>query len=222
MMVKDMFKRFSLFASALVALMLVSVNVQAQEVDPYQLVQEVAQKTFDRIKAERKDIEKKPDLLRDIVEQELLPHVDYKFAALKVLGKYFRSVPREKVPEYIQVFREYLIATYAVALSYYDKQEVIFEPTRDVDDDKSSVVVRAIIRDGQRPDIKIAFKVRKNDKTNEWKAYDMVAEGISVLSSKQSEFESIIRQQGIQAVIDIMKEKVAQPVVLQDGPEEKK
>jgi len=30
-------------------------------------------------------------------------------------------------------------------------------------------------------------------------AYDMVAEGISLLSSKQSEFESILRQDGIQA-----------------------
>ena len=51
-------------------------------------------------------------------------------------------------------------------------------------------------------------------------AYDMVAEGISLLSSKQSEYESILRQDGIQKVIDIMKEKIAQPISLEQAKKE--
>jgi phospholipid transport system substrate-binding protein len=81
-------------------------------------------------------------------------------------------------------------------------------------DDEKTITVRAIVKEPGRPDINIAFKLRKNSKTNEWKAYDMVAEGISLLSSKQSEFESILRQDGIQAVIDLMKHKISQPINL--------
>ena len=192
-------------------LLISSGLTRAQEVNPYQMLEDVATITFERIKVERPEIDKNPEKLRTIMEEELLPYVDYTFSALKVLGKHFRTVPKEKVPEFIKVFREYLITTYAFALAYYNGQEVVFQPMQEVDDEKT-ITVRAIVKEPGRPDINIAFKLRKNSKTNEWKAYDMVAEGISLLSSKQSEFESILRQDGIQAVIDLMNRKIAQPI----------
>ncbi|ALM91729.1 ABC transporter substrate-binding protein [Alteromonas stellipolaris] len=194
---------------------------QAQEINeqnPYELVKGVASKTFDRIKANQEAVKADPEMLRTIMEEELVPHIDYKFAAFMVLGKHFKSVPQEKMGEYITVFRQYLITSYAVAMGYYDNQTVQFEPESSFSD-KKSVTVRAVVQDPKRPEIKIAFKVRKDSKTNEWKAYDMVAEGISMLNSKRSEFESILRQDGIDAVIALMREKIGKPVELnQDEP----
>ena len=203
---------------AVAGLLLMSLvgNVQAQEINdqnPYQLVKGVATKTFDRIKANQEQIKQDPEMLRTIMEEELVPHIDYKFAAFMVLGKHFKSVPKEKMGEYISVFRQYLITTYAVAMGYYDNQEVIFEPESNFEDQKS-VTVRAVVQDPERPEIKIAFKVRKDSKTNEWRAYDMVAEGISMLNSKRSEFESILRQEGIDSVIALMRDKIGKPVEL--------
>tara|TARA_R110002167_G_scaffold8206_13_gene38158 strand:+ start:15644 stop:16285 length:642 start_codon:yes stop_codon:yes gene_type:complete len=198
--------------------LLISSGAQAEEINPYDMLEQVATKTFNRIKTEHSQIEANPELLRTVMEEELLPYVDYNFAALKVLGKHFRTVPKEKIPEFIKVFRSYLITTYALALSYYNGQEVIFQPSKDVGDD-STVTVRAIVKEPGRPDINIAFKLRKSNKTDEWRAYDMVAEGISLLSSKQSEFESILRQDGIQAVIDSMNNTISRPINL--NPEAK-
>jgi phospholipid transport system substrate-binding protein len=185
--------------------------VQAKNVNPYVLLEEVATKTFLRIKNEHEQIKTDPELLRTVMEEELLPYVDYRFSALKVLGKNFKKVPREKIPEYISVFRSYLITTYALAMAYYDGQEVQFQPFREVTDEKT-VTVRAVVKEPGRPDINLAFKLRKNKKTNEWKAYDMVAEGISLLSSKQSEFAGILRKDGLQAVIDLMNNTVNKPI----------
>ena len=98
-------------------------------------------------------------------------------------------------------------------MASYGGQELIFEPAKDAGDAKS-LAIKAIIREAGYPDINIQFKLRKNSKTQEWKTYDLVAEGISLLSSKQVEFASLIRQQGIQAVIDMMKEKNNKPLVL--------
>jgi len=190
--------------------------VQAQEVDqsnPYEMVREVASVTFDRMKSNEQKIKQDPEMLRTIMEEELLPYIDYQFSAFMVLGKHFKSVPKEKLAEYVQVFRQYLITTYAVAMGYYDNQTVEFEPKAEFEDQKS-VTVRAVVKDDSRPDIKISFKVRKDSKTNEWKAYDMVAEGISMLNSKRSEFESILRQDGIDAVIKLMRDKIKQPIEL--------
>ncbi|WP_198556500.1 ABC transporter substrate-binding protein [Paraglaciecola sp. MB-3u-78] len=184
---------------------------QAQDKNPYVMLEAVATKTFSRIKKERQLIEENPELLRMVMEEELLPYVDYNFSALKVLGKHYKKVPREKIPEYISVFRAYLITTYALAMAYYDGQDVEFQPVREVTDERT-VTVRAVVKEPGRPDINLAFKLRKNKKTNVWKAYDMVAEGISLLSSKQSEFQSILRQDGIQKVIDLMKNTISKPI----------
>jgi len=200
-----------------VALMLVTGTVQAQEVNqknPYEMIQDVAMRTFDRIKDNQASIKNDPEQMRTIMQEELLPYVDYKFAAYKVLGKYASKVDRDELQEFVKVFREYLITTYAVAMNYYDDQEVIFEPASDVGD-SSYVVVRAIVKDPNRPEIKVAFKLRKDSRTNEWGAFDMVAEGISLLDSKRSEFESIIRQDGIQQVIKLMQSKISNPVELE-------
>jgi phospholipid transport system substrate-binding protein len=45
----------------------------------------------------------------------------------------------------------------------------------------------------------------------------MVAEGISLLSSKRSEFETIIRQDGVAKVIALMQQKIDAPIVLQNA-----
>ena len=103
-------KQITRIFSAVLILMFSSVAT-AEEVNPYKLLEDVASETFARIKDQHAEIQKNPEILRDIIEQDLLPHIDYNFAALKVLGKHFRTVPKDKIPEFIQVFRQYLITT---------------------------------------------------------------------------------------------------------------
>ncbi|MEP1445051.1 MAG: ABC transporter substrate-binding protein [Paraglaciecola sp.] len=183
----------------------------ADSINPQVLLEKVTQTTFERIEAEQADIQSNPDQLRAIIEQELMPHIDHKFAAFKVLGSQFRSVPKNRIPEYVEEFRQYLISNFAVALSSYGGQQLVFEPVKNTED-KKDMTVKAIIRKAGNPDIHVNFKLRKNKKTQEWKTYDLVAEGISLLSSKRNEFASIIRQQGIEAVIDVMKSKNSKPL----------
>lgn len=199
---------------AVIVLALSSVaHAETEEQNPYFLLEQVATKTFTRIKNEQMQIKQNPDALKIIVEEELLPYIDYRFAALKVLGKHYRKAPKERMPEYIEVFRTYLIATYAVALGQYEDQSVKFEPAKDYRKRKE-VTVRALIKDPARPDIKIAFKVRKDNRTNKWRAYDMVAEGISLLSSKRSELEAILRKDGLDKVIEVLNKKNIETISL--------
>ncbi|AEP29034.1 toluene tolerance family protein [Glaciecola nitratireducens FR1064] len=201
--------------TAMIFMVPASVTVAAEQSDPYVMINEVAMLTFDRIKREKSQIKSNPELLRTVMEEELLPYIDYRFSAFKVLGKYANKVPREKLLEFVSVFREYLITSYAVALGYYDDQQVEFAPAMEFDG-RSDVTVRAVIKDGDRPDIKVAFKVRKDRQSDQWQVYDMVAEGISLLSSKRTEFESILRQDGIDKVIELMRKSIAEPIKLNE------
>jgi phospholipid transport system substrate-binding protein len=201
--------------TAMIFMVPASVTVAAEQSDPYVMINEVAMLTFDRIKREKSAIKSNPELLRTVMEEELLPYIDYRFSAFKVLGKYANKVPREKLLEFVSVFREYLITSYAVALGYYDDQQVEFAPAIEFDG-RSDVTVRAVIKDGDRPDIKVAFKVRKDRQSDQWQVYDMVAEGISLLSSKRTEFESILRQDGVDKVIELMRKSIAEPIKLNE------
>ena len=70
------------------------------------------------------------------------------------------------------------------------------------------------VLDPGKPDINVIFKLRQNNKTGEWKAFDMVAEGISLLSSKQSELGGMIRDKGIDAVSQMLEEHNRKPMKL--------
>ena len=201
-------RNISQYALLILATVL-SNSSSAELINPQVLLEKVTNATFERIELDQHSIESNPDHLRVIIEQELMPHIDHKFAAFKVLGKQFRSVPKDKIPEFVGEFKQYLISNFAVALASYGGQELLFEPIKNTENQKS-MTIKAIIKEAGNPDIHISFKLRKNKRTQEWKTYDLVAEGISLLSSKQSEFASIIRQQGIQAVIDVMKDKNSQ------------
>ncbi|MFT4732224.1 MAG: phospholipid transport system substrate-binding protein [Gammaproteobacteria bacterium] len=208
-------KWFISILTAMIFMVPATATIASEQSDPYVMINEVASLTFDRMKREKEQIQKDPEILRTVMEEELLPYIDYRFSAFKVLGKYASKVPREKLLEFVSVFREYLITSYAVALGYYDDQLVEFAPALEFDG-RSDVTVRAIIKDGERPDIKVAFKVRKDRQSDQWQVYDMVAEGISLLSSKRTEFESILRQDGIDKVIELMRKNIAEPIKLND------
>lgn len=196
---------------ALSSLFVCSANANDVDMkDPYKLVEQVANKTFDRFKQDRALIDEDLGHLKVIVAEELIPYVDYKYAAYKVMGQYLRETTDDQRLRFVEAFKGYLISTYAQALTEYTTQTVSFEPGSDFSNEKMVDVNVQIIEDG-RPPIKIQFKARRL-KDNTWKAFDLVAEGVSLLASKQSEISNLIRQQGIESVITMLNEKTKERI----------
>ncbi|MBO7925398.1 ABC transporter substrate-binding protein [Pseudoalteromonas sp. K222D] len=189
--------------------------------DPNKMVRQVADNTFERITKDQPLIIKNNEHLRVIVEEELMPYIDYKYAALRVLGSEVSKVRAitdgaekaraiKDIQRFIVVFREYLVATYAGVFTQYTNQQVEFGAPQPFKG-KDVVVVKTKIIEAGKPDIKIDFKVRE-DRSGEWRAYDMIAEGISLLDAKQSELQGILRQQGIDHVSNLLEQKSQLPV----------
>lgn len=213
-----MFKRWLSVPAALLATLVLVFQVSAATIDatnPYTLITQVADKTFSRLKAEQPKIQQDPDYLKVIVEQELMPYVNEQYAALKLLGPNLKGAKREDVMEFIKAFRGYLVTNYAQILTQYTNQKLEFEPEKAVGDDDRITSTKVIIVDTPNPNINIEFKLRKDSKTGQWQAFDMIAEGISLLSAKQSEWNGKIRTQGILAVAHELEDMAAQPIVIQ-------
>ncbi|AOW81646.1 phospholipid-binding protein MlaC [Vibrio mimicus] len=179
--------------------------------NPYQMMKAVAEKSFDRLKNEQEKVHQDPQYLKVIVEEELMPYVNEQYAALKLLGPNLKGAKREDVAEFVKAFRAYLVTNYAQVLTQYTNQTIEFGPEMPLEGDRRITSVKVEIVDTPRPNIKLEFKLRQ-EKSGEWKAFDMIAEGVSLLSSKQSEWSGKIRQQGILAVAQELDQLANQPI----------
>ena len=194
-------KKLLLLIVLLTNFLQVSIAAEATtQASPYQVIEVTGNKLFAKITDKQDALKKFPDLMRDIVEEELMPSVDYQYAAFKILGKHLRNTTKEQRVNFITAMRSYLVRTYANALMQHSDQKVLFEPEGKLKDNAKSASVDVKIIDSGKPDIHITFQMRKDSQTQEWKAYDMIVEGISLISSKQSELNRRISDLGLDQV----------------------
>ena len=205
-------KWFSVMAFAVTALF-VTQTVRA-ETSPYVLMQQASDKLFADIKSNQATIKKDPNYLRTIVRNDLLPYVQVNYAGSLVLGSHFKSTTPEQRAKFFKAFSDFIEQAYAQVLTAYTDQNIQIEPAKEVGD-KNLVSIRVnIVQNGGQAPIKLDFKWRKNSKTGEWQAYDMVAEGVSMVVTKQNEWSGILRQQGIDALTAQIQKSAAAPVTL--------
>lgn len=205
-------KWFSVMTFAVTALF-VTQTVRA-ETSPYVLMQQASDKLFADIKNNQAKIKKDPNYLRTIVRNDLLPYVQVNYAGSLVLGSHFKSTTPEQREKFFKAFSDFIEQAYAQVLTAYTDQNIQIEPAKEVGD-KNLVSIRVnIMQNGGQAPIKLDFKWRKNSKTGEWQAYDMVAEGVSMVVTKQNEWSGILRQQGIEALTAQIQKSAAAPVTL--------
>jgi phospholipid transport system substrate-binding protein len=173
--------------------------------EPHLIVKQAADATFAKILAAKQAQTDNSEALVKIMEKELLPIVSYQFAAYKVLGNHARKLSKDEITEFVDVFRDYLLGNYASLLNQYDGQEVEFYPVALTQSSKE-VSVRGELKNEDGPSVNFLFKMRKM-RAGDWKVYDIIAEGISMVDTKRNEFSPIIRAEGIDVLIKKMREQ---------------
>ncbi|MBS0849605.1 phospholipid-binding protein MlaC [Citrobacter sp. JGM124] len=207
-----MFKRLIMIAM----LAFTPLAMAADQTNPYTLMNEAAQKTFDRLKVEQPKIRQDPDYLRQIVAEELLPYVQIKYAGALVLGRYYKDATPAQREAYFKAFGEYLKQAYGQALALYNGQSYQIAPEQPLGN-ADIVAIRVTITDPNgRPPIRLDFQWRKNSQTGNWQAYDMIAEGVSMITTKQSEWSDLLRTKGIDGLTAQLQAISRQPITLDD------
>lgn len=182
--------------------------------NPYTLMQQTADKLFGDIKASQSKIKADPNYLRTIVRNDLMPHVHVKYAGQLVLGKNLSAATDAQKDAFFNAFGQFIEQSYAQVLTQYSNQKVEIESEKPLGD-KTIVSIRVnVLQSGNTQPIKLDFKWRKNSRTGEWQAYDMAAEGVSMVATKQNEWSGILRQKGIDALTTQVAESAKQPIIL--------
>ena len=176
------------------------VNSPTTQTGPYDVVKQVSDTLIAKLQALPSD-ESRHAAVMAVIQTDLLPHVDTRYAAFMALGKHIKTTNKAQRKAFHQAFRAHLVTTYAAALSRFDNQSIQLAPPPNLTDSARSTSIKGLVSGGDTPAVDVFFKLRKNKKTGQWKIYDFVAEGISLLRTKTSEVSALIRAEGLEKTI---------------------
>lgn len=180
----------------------------AQELGPEELVKKLTSDVMSTIKTD-KDLaagDKRKAL--QLAEEKILPHIDFQEATRLAVGRAWRDATPEQRKKLVDEFRSMLVRTYSNALEGYQGQEMKVLPSRNKAGDNEATVRNQFTRGGGKP-VPIDYQMRKTD--SGWKIYDITVEGISLVLTYRSEFDQVVKQEGIDGLIKRLSQKNAPP-----------
>lgn len=181
---------------------------------PYDLTVEVSDKLFKNITTNQAKIKQDPNYLRTIVRTELMPYVHVKYAGSKVLGKNFKATTPEQREKFFVAFEQYIEQTYAQVLTLYSDQKLQIEKPKTESADKTASIRVKVIQSGNQAPVNLTFYWYKNSKSGKWQVFDMSAEGVSMVETKEKEWAPTIAKSGLDALTDQVEKAAKVPVTL--------
>ncbi|HUN49681.1 MAG TPA: ABC transporter substrate-binding protein [Candidatus Sulfotelmatobacter sp.] len=129
---------------------------------------------------------------------------DVDFIARFVLGANWNRLSEEQRADYVQVFSEFVLKTYAQRLGGYSGETFAVTGARPAGD--QDVVVRTRIDRPSGPPLTADWRVRVSD--NRYRIIDVAVEGISMVLTQRQEFTSTINATGIPGLLETLHARV--------------
>lgn len=184
--------------------MLVSFGLANAEVAPDALVKQTAEDVLATLKTDKDVQAGNQKKIYAIAEEKILPNFDFDRVCRMVLGKNWKTATPDQQAGFQKEFRSLLLRTYASALGKYRDQVIEYKPLR-AEPGASNVSVKTqIVQPGGQP-IAVDYSLVKAD--SGWKVYDIVIEGVSLVTNYRSQFSNEIRQNGLDSLIKKLAEK---------------
>jgi len=177
---------FALLASGLAAAALPA---------PHQVVEKATRDVLDRIVKDRPKFKADPDHLYVIVEENLVPYVDFDRIAKRVMAKHYKAASEEQRVKFRDAFKKSLIRAYGSALANYNDQKFVVMPAGkgDVEPDRASVNMEVTMKDGSVYRINYAMFLADN---GSWKLENLVLEGVNLGMTYRNNFAEMYQQYG--------------------------
>ena len=170
------------------------------------LVRDTAQQVLDILAENRDKVQKDPAFLYGLVNEVILPKVDFTAMSKLVLAKHWRKATPEQRERFVQAFKGMLVRTYTRSLSEYaGNTEINYGKTISQRNGKYVTVKTEILRKGRKP-IPVDYKLRRS-RDGQYRIYDVVIEGLSLVKNYRTSFAKQISEQGLDALIADLERK---------------
>lgn len=191
----------------------ITLPVQANTDSPKALLEVTAKQMIDGINNNRDKIKADPNVTTQLIEDILIPHLDFITASKYVLGNNWDTASKAQKIGFIRAFRTLLLRFYSSALTEYlnthdeklDMSLMTFhEHGKPIN---GQVTVRSTVSPKTGKPVPINYQMHKTGKG--WKIFDVSVEGVSVITTYKTSFASEIKQSGLDALITSVEKRNA-------------
>lgn len=186
-----------LFTACLLACL--ALGIQAAEIgEPQQVIKSTSERLKQVLEEDRQRLLDDPAYVYRMADEIFLPHVDMYRVSSLVLGRNWRKASADQKAAFSREFKRLLVRTYATAMRELGDFEIRFQPGRTQSDQRRALVKTEVLRPGAPP---VAVDYQMHHSKGRWLAYDVKIEGISLVTNYRSSFGRLIRQKGIDGLI---------------------
>lgn len=166
---------------------------------PVAVVQTIADQLATAIEGHRDELKKNQEKLISVIDEVFLPHFDIDYASILVLGQHAREATPAQRERFARAFYNSITHRYAEGLLNYTRGRVKVLPFKgDLNDKRTVVRTQVVLDDGKLVSVDYAFRKGRN---GDWKAYDVIIEGISYVTNYRNQVDAEIRKVGIEKLI---------------------
>lgn len=183
--------------------LLASAVVSAQEADtrdPVTIIEETTAHILTSLEERRDEYTENPAMLRDMVNNDLLPLIDTEYSARLILGPAGRGVEPQQLSDFSDAMSSVLLNRYADGLiNFRSGEQIEVLPMKGKNSEKMTRVrTRLKLEKGGFVPIDYAFRKTPSG----WKAFDVTVEGISYVITFRNQISPQVKQYGIEKVTE--------------------
>ena len=129
---------------------------------------------------------------------------DFTELSRRTLGREWKKMNGEQQKEFAELFRELLQGVYADRLLAYTDQKVVFDKEKMLKKGRAEVQSNIVLSDGR----KVPIFYRLTNKSGQWKVYDLIIEGVSLVKNYRTQFREILAKDSPEKLLQILRDKV--------------
>lgn len=179
----------------------------AQEA-PDALVKRVTDEVLTIIKSDKDLQAGNPRKVVELADAKVLPHFDFARMTRLAVGRNWQQANDAQKQALVKEFRTLLVRTYSNSLTAYRDQKIEVKPSKIAPADKEATVRMQVIQQGGPP-IPIDYSMEKTDAG--WKVFDVVIDGVSLVTTYRSSFNDQIAKGGIDGLLKTMQDRNRSP-----------
>lgn len=195
-------------AALVLAGLAVSMRLAHAADAPDAFIRRITTETLQTIKADRSLRQGDVNRLMQLVDREVMPHVNFRRMTALAAGPAWRKATPEQQTRLQEEFKLLLVRTYAGALSQVTDQTVQVKPLRPGQDD-SNLVVNTEVRSASGADpIRIDYRLEKaSDAEAGWRIFDLNVLGVWLVENYRTQFTQVLNASGMDALIQSLAER---------------
>lgn len=192
--------------TALLLWMLAAAPVFADEQTPDVMIKAVTNEVLQIVRTDKELQSGNTKRAIELVEEKVLPHFNFTRMTQLAVGRDWRTASPEQQQLLAEEFKTLLVRTYSNALTSYRDQAVDFKPFK-MQPGETDVVVRSEIKQPGGQPVQLDYSLAKSN--NDWKVYDVVVAGVSLVTNYREQFMQEVRNGGIDGLIKSLQKKNA-------------